>query len=182
MVLLAACLTWRIHRQKSDIKELLTLISHDRDRMVPAVRSLVELLADIANAAAQSGDSGYLLAKRLDHILASPRGEGRTIKEQFLILADLYEAGLITYLEQTEPALTRNETALCGMIMLGLEPPCICRVFGYEHVQTLYNKRGDIRKKLHIETEALLEEYLSGLIDQLKLRGELQFRHLKQQY
>lgn len=150
--------------------------------MVPAVHCLVELLSDIANASAQSGESEYLLAKRLDRILSSSRGEGRTIKEQFLCLADLHEAGLLTYLEQISPELTRSEIGMCGMIMLGLEPPCISRVLGYDHEQTFYNKRTDIRKKLHLERDESLEGYLSDVVAQLRLRNELHFRHLQKRY
>lgn len=182
MVGLIAFLLLRLHYQRSEIQELLTLIGRDRDRMVPAVHSLVDLLSEIANAAAQSGDSEYLLAKRLDRILTSPRGEGRSIKENFLRLADLHEAGLLTHLEQTVPDLTHSEIGLCGMIMLGLEPPCISRVLGYDHEQTFYNKRTEIRKKLHLGRDESLEGYLSGVVAQLKLRHELCFRHIQQRY
>ena len=150
--------------------------------MVPAVHVLIEFLSDIANAAALSGENEYLLAKRLDRILSSPRGEGRTIKDQFFCLADLHEAGLLTYLEQIAPDLTRGEIGMCGMIMLGLEPVCISRVLGYDHEQTFYNKRTDIRRKLHLERDESLEGYLSGVVAQLKLRNELHFRHLQQKY
>lgn len=180
MVALTAFLIWRLHRQKTEIQELLNQITIDRDRFVPAVRSLVELLSDIANASAQSGDSAYLLAKRLDRILSSSKGEGRNIKNQFLVLADLYEYGMLSYLRQIAPNLTPGEIGMCGMIMLGLEPLCISRVLGYDHEQTFYNKRTDIRKKLHLDREDSLEGYLSGLIAQLKLRNDLRVKHLKQ--
>ena len=175
-------LIWRLHQQKNEIKELLELITSDRDRMIPALQNLVELLTEIANAAAQSGDSEYLLAKRLDYILSSPRGEGRTIKDHFLTIANLHESGLLTVLEQLYPELTRSEIGLCGMITLGLEPPCISRILGYDHVQTFYNKRTEIRKKLHLEREESLEGFLARKAAQLKTQNDLYFRHLKLKY
>lgn len=175
-------MAYQLFRQKSDIKELLQQIRRDRDRMVPAVHALVELVSEIANAAARSGENEYLLAKRLDLILSSSRGEGKIIKGHFLALADLHEAGMLTYLEQIAPELSRSEIGLCGMIMLGLEPPCISRVFGYDHVQTFYNKRTEIRKKLHLERDVPLEGYLNSLVEQLKLRNDLYFRHLENKY
>lgn len=182
MTALSICLLLQLARQRSDIKELLKQIRKDRDRMVPAVHALVELVSEIANAAARSGENEYLLAKRLDLILSSSRGEGKIIKQHFFALADLHEAGVLTYLEQIAPELSRSEIGLCGMIILGLEPPCISRVFGYDHVQTFYNKRTEIRKKLYLEKDASLEGYLNGLVDQLKLRNDLYFRHLENKY
>lgn len=182
MAVLSAFLGWRLLRQKNEINELLELISFDRERMVPAIHSLVELLSEIANAAARSGDNEYLLAKRLDLILSSTRGEGRTIKDHFLNVADLYESGLLTHLAQLYPELNRGEIGLCGMIMLDLEPACISRILGYEHVQTFYNKRTVIRKKLHLDQDESLEGFLSGQVSQLKLKNDLYFRHLKQKY
>ena len=76
-------MAYQLFRQKSDIKELLQQIRRDRDRMVPAVHALVELVSEIANAAARSGENEYLLAKRLDLILSSSRGEGKIIKGHF---------------------------------------------------------------------------------------------------
>ena len=182
MAAASASLVWRLLKQKHEIKDLLERISFDRNRMLPAIHSLVELLSEIANAAAQSGDSEYLLAKRLDRILSSPHGEGRTIKDHFLNVADLYESGLLTHLEQVYPELNRGEIGLCAMIMLDLEPACISRILGYEHVQTFYNKRTDIRKKLHLDREESLEGFLAGQVSQLKLKNDLYFRHLKRKY
>ena len=129
---------------------------------------LVDLLAEIANASAQSGSSDYLLAKRLDRILSSSRGEGRSIKEAFFMLSDLYDSGLLTWLGKKYPALTRNEIGLCGMLTLDMEPACISKILGYDHEQTFYNKRTEIRKKLQLRHDESLERYLSRLIDRLQ--------------
>ena len=72
--------------------------------MDPAVRLLVDLLSDIANASAQSGDSQYLLTKRLNSILLSPRGEGRAIRDAFLLVSNLYDSGLLGQLSRDHPA------------------------------------------------------------------------------
>ena len=139
---------------------LIDLVDADRSRLDPASRVLTGLLTDIANAASQSGDSEYMLAKRLDRILTSPRGEGRSVREEFLLLSDACHAGLLTWLAEQYPDLTRNELALCGMIALGLDPLCIGKILGYDHEQTFYNKRADIRKKLQIERSVSLEGFL----------------------
>ena len=161
-------LCFLLHQQKKDYQHLLTFIKTDRARIDPAVRLLVDLLCDIANASAQSGDSHYLLAKRLNSILVSPRGEGRAIKDAFLLVSNLYDSGLLARLSRECPDLARNELILCGMLTVGLDPVCISKVLGYDHEHTFYNKRAEIRKKLQLDHTASLEDYLSGRAQALR--------------
>lgn len=182
LVGLTAFLCRQLYRQKIEIRELLKQIDTKCKRTVPAVRSLTELLADIANASAQSGDSEYLLAKRLDRILSSPRGEGRSVKDAFIQLADLYSAGLLSHLKQHYADLTPNEIALCGMILLGIEPACISKVFGYDHVQTFYNKRKTIRRKMHLAHGIPLEGFLKDLSARIRHETEERIRELVYKY
>lgn len=139
-------------------------------------------MAEIANASAQSGSNDYLLAKRLDRILSSPRGEGRTIKEEFLVLSDLYSSGLLTWLEEAFPNLSRNEIGLCGMLTVGMEPACISKILGYDHEQTFYNKRADIRKKLNLSHNDSLERHLKGLADLLKKEHDAAMKQFLRRY
>ena len=165
------------------MQELISFISKEKARIGPATRMLVELLSDIANASAQSGDSQYLLAKRLNRILSSPRGEGRTIKQDFLVIANLYTEGLLTYLKQAYSDLTGREIGLCGMITLGFDPGCICKILGYMHEQTFYNRRSDVRKKLQLEGQTVtLEEFLQSQVERLRKQHETDFLRLKERY
>lgn len=167
-----------LSRQKKDFQDLLSFIKTDRARVDPAIRTLVELLSDIANASAQSGESQYLLAKRLNTILLSPRGEGRIIKESFLVLANLYDSGLLSELVRECPELSHNEIVLCGMITVGLDPVCISKILGYDHEHTFYNKRADIRKKLRLSHTVPLEGYLSERAQSLRKEHETYLRAL----
>ena len=167
-----------LSRQKKDFQDLLTFIKTERVRIDPATRILVELLSDIANASAKSGESQYLLAKRLNNILVSPRGEGRIIKESFLVLANLYNSGLLSELARECPELTHNEIVLCGMITVGLDPVCISKILGYDHEHTFYNKRADIRKKLQLSHTVPLERYLSDRSLSLRKEHETCLREL----
>ena len=173
-------LVWRLLRQKNDLLKLIQLVHEDRDRIGPGIRDLVDLVAEIANAAAQSGSNDYLLAKRLDRILSSPRGEGRTIKDEFLVLADLYDSGLLSWLGKEFPALTRSEIGLCGMLTLGMEPACISKILCYDHEQTFYNKRTDIRKKLRLKHNESLEGYLNGQAERLRQEHETVWKKFRQ--
>ena len=71
---------------------------------------------------------------------------------------------------------------MCGLIMLGIEPACISKVFGYDHVQTFYNKRKDIRRKRQLEHEIPLEKFLQKQIERLREEKEAQLRDLIHRY
>ena len=176
------CLFLLFRRQKADIQKLLKLIDFDRARVGPAVRILTDMLVDIANESAMSGDKIYLLARRLDRILSSPRGEGRTVREDFAVLSDLYDAGLISWLRQNFPELSPGDISLCAMLSLGVEPICISKVLGYDHEQTFYNKRRDLRRKLGLEHDVPLEKYLAGQAEQLRKDHEQWLLLLKERY
>ena len=158
----------RLRRQKTKYQDLLSFIKTDRALVDPAVRILVELLSDIANASAQSGESQYLLAKRLNSILLSPRGESRSIRESFLILANLDDSGLLSRLTREFPELSNSELGLCAMITVGLDPVCISKILGYDHEHTFYNKRADVRKKLGLPHNIPLEGYLFERVQSLR--------------
>ena len=66
-----------IRRQRTDIRNLLSQLVADRERAWPAIKILSDLMADIANASAHSGESVHLLAKRLDLIFTTSSGESR---------------------------------------------------------------------------------------------------------
>ena len=69
-----------------------------------------------------------------------------------------------------------------NVIMLDIEPACISKVFGYDHVQTFYNKRKDIRKKLLLEHDIPLEKYLEELIEKLRIEDERRIHDLIVRY
>ena len=140
----------------------------------------MNLLADIANASAESGENEYLLAKRLHKILLASRGEGRAIKQDYLMMADLYNGGLLTWLQRTYPDLTRSEIVLCGMLTLGFAPPCISKVLGYDHEHTFYNKRAEVRKKLGLDHNDVLEGFLAEKAKMLEQQRTAYFRQLKE--
>ena len=172
----------RLRRQHADLRTLLNLVRSDRNRIEPAARHLADLLSDIANASAQGGESVHMLSKRLNRILTTPRGEGRAVKDEFLILANLYDCGLLTWLEQRYPGLNRNEIAICGMITLGLDPICIDKVFGYDHEQTFYNRRADIRRKLGLDRSVPLERFLTEQAARLRREHEAALHRIDRRY
>lgn len=146
------------------------LNENERDKKASA--DLLEFLVEILNAAAISGGSDYLLAKRLDIILTSDRGEGRSIRELMLRLVDMYCSGLITDLAAGNLGLSRSEIAICAMSVIGMEPATICKICKYENEQSFYNRRADIRRKIGLERQASLEGYLLDRAESLKRQRE----------
>ena len=180
--LVALLLIFIMLRQRSDIRLLLKALDDRRSHSDPAARSLIELLADVANASALGGSNIHMLAKRLDRILLSDRGEGRTIKDDFRTMADLGQAGLTRCLEERYPDLTPAEKALCAMLMAGLEPASISKICRYEHEQTFYNRRKDLRKKLGLEHGESLERFLEGLSEELRREDDAFFLKMRRRY
>ena len=171
----------RIRRLRKDIKDLLLFITTEQYRIDTPSRLLVVLLSVFANASAQSGDNEYLLAKRLNRILTAPRGEGRTIRECFLVLANFYNGGLLSQLEKTYH-LTRNDLVLCGMITLGMEPACISKILRYDHERTFYNKRSELRRKLNLNHGVPLENFLNEQSVELLSRRKTYLNQVMNRY
>jgi len=171
-----------LYRCKNELQDLLRFIKTDRARVDPATRILVDLISDIANAAALSGESQYLLIKRLNGILLSSRGESRSVKDAFLILANLYNSGLLSQLALEHPGLNHNELVLCSMITVGLEPVCISKILGYDHEHTFYNKRAEVRKKLGVAHDIPLERYLFERVEHLRQAHDTFLRELMARY
>ena len=154
-------------RSERERQRLLTEYVSEQERLNAAASQLLEFLVDIVNAASLGGENEYLLAKRLNLILSVNRGEGRTLRDAFTRLADFCCAGFITSLTEQCPELTINERSICGMMVIGMEPGTICKVCGYEHEQTFYNKRKEIRRKLGLEHPVQLDGYMREWIARL---------------
>ena len=158
----------QMSRREQEHRRLLKAYVSEQERLDAAASELLIFLVEIINAAARSGESEYMLAKRLNLILTSRRGEGRTLRDVFTRLADFCCGGFITRLGTDCPDLSPSEKAVCSMMVIGLEAGTISKVCGFEHEQTFYNKRKDIRRKIGLDHSAQLEVYLQEWIDRLK--------------
>lgn len=159
----------RLHiRKERERQRLLTEYLSEQERLNAAAGELLDFLVDIVNASASSGNSEYLLAKRLNLILSSNRGEGRSLRDEFTHLADFCYAGFITSLVTDCPDLTQSERSICSMMVLGMEPGTICKICGYESEQTFYNKRKEIRRKFRLDRPVPLEGFLKERVTRLQ--------------
>lgn len=162
------CLRRLLTRRERQRQQLLNEYIAEQEELNAAAEELLDFLVDIVNAAAISGDSEYLLAKRLHLILSTNRGEGKSLRAVFTRLADFCSAGFITALGRQYPDLSPSERSICAMLVIGMDLGTICKVCGYENEQTFYNKRKEIRRKLSIDHGVPLEGYLKDWIARLK--------------
>ena len=158
---------WQRARRKQERQERIAEYVSRQERLNEAARDLLDFLVDIVNAAALSGDSEYMMVKRINLVLNSRRGEGKSFRDAFTRLADFCCGGFISFLEREHPELSRSERSICAMLMIGMEPGAISRICGFEHEQTFYNKRKDIRKKFGLEHVMPLESFLREMIDRM---------------
>lgn len=165
----------RLIRRERQRQQIFTAYITSQEKLNATAGELLDFLVEIANAAAISGDSEYLLAKRLNGILSSKRGEGKSLRALFIRLADFCSAGFITMLSRRYPELTAHERCICAMLIIGMDPGTICKVCGFEHEQTFYNKRKEIRRKLSIDHGVPLESYLKDEIRRLKHERDVRF-------
>ena len=82
------CLRRLLTRRERQRQQLLNEYIAEQEELNAAAEELLDFLVDIVNAAAISGDSEYLLAKRLHLILSTNRGEGKSLRAVFTRLAD----------------------------------------------------------------------------------------------
>lgn len=136
----------------------------EQEQLNATAHELLSFLVEIVNASARSGESEYLLAKRLNLILTSGKGEGRTLRKMFMRLADFCCSGFITAIGVDCPELTQCERSICAMMVIGLDPATICKICRYENEQTFYNKRKEIRRKFKLERPVLLEAFFKERI------------------
>lgn len=160
-------------RKVRERQRLLTDYLSEQEHLNKASAELLELLVDIVNATTRGGESEYMLAKRLNHVLSSDRGEGKSLRDAFTRLCDFCCAGFITSLRAKYPELSYNERSICGMMVIGLEPGAICRICGYENEQTFYNKRKEIRRKFDLDRAVQLESFLREWIARLRRERSL---------
>ena len=141
----------------------------ESERSRQAAGELLKFLVEILNAAARSGESEYLLARRLNLVLTASRGEGRSIRELLGILSEQYCSGLMSALLREFPELTPGETSICGMMVIGMEPAAICKICRYDNEHSFYNRRAEIRRKLGLGRQVQLERYLLERSEKLGL-------------
>lgn len=110
-------------------------------------------------------------AKFQEHITVTNKNNSQFLDE-ILETANMLNCGLITYLEQTHPQLTKFDLSYCGLVSLGFTPESIRVLYNHTHIQSLYTIRFRIKSKIGFNypsnNKISLEEYIIDLANKLK--------------
>ena len=84
-------------------------------------------------------------------------------------LTDLLSNGIMTYLKNEYPDLTKYELSYCALICLGFSQESIRLLMNHSNINSVYTLRTKIRRKIAIPAgESTLESHLAQLVIQLK--------------
>ena len=88
-----------------------------------------------------------------------------------MAMADIYCNGIISYLIDRYPDLTRYELTYCSFICLGFTPESIRILLNHTNVYSIYTLRTKIRSKMNLSSDiGTLEKYI---IDIMEKRSEI---------
>lgn len=88
-----------------------------------------------------------------------------------MAMADIYCNGIISYLINRYPDLTRYELTYCSFICLGFTPESIRILLNHTNVYSIYTLRTKIRSKMNLSSDiGTLEKYI---IDIMEKRSEI---------
>lgn len=106
-----------------------------------------------------------------EHILIS-KNRNDEFTAEILEVANILNNGLITYLEQNFPDITKHELSYCGLVALGFTPDSIRVLYNHTHLQSLYTIRFRIKSKLGLDhyshSSCNLEDFVLDLCNRLK--------------
>ncbi len=88
--------------------------------------------------------------------------------DAFYDLLELVNAkynGILDYIRREHPALDDDDLCLFGLICYGLSPAEICMLYNYTNIDTIYNKRSVLRRKLGLDSSVKIERYISSLAE-----------------
>lgn len=150
------------------INNLKRLSKIDKATVDAAIDSIVTLFLELMDEVCLSGDNPQLLMSRMNKFLFPTESEDNFI-ELLIPVADIHCNGIITYLKETCPALTKEDLTLCALICLGFPSHSLQKIFNQTNSASLYNMRSRIRRKIGIrEGDSTLEKHLQSMSDKLK--------------
>lgn len=146
------------------LKDLKKAVTESRSDKAESLSDFVDIVVETMNSAALCGNDGSSHYKKMKSMI-----EGSAEKPSFskvsISLADIKYEGFSQFLKKRFPDLTPGEIEFCCMLVIGVSPNCISMASGYEHHMTFYNKRTRIRKKMGLESDDSLDEFLHSMVN-----------------
>lgn len=142
-------------------------------KLIEALQSRLTSLKTLSEFAYLHGENApkRFYKKFQEHILIS-KNRNDEFTAEILEVANILNNGLITYLEQNFPDITKHELSYCGLVALGFTPDSIRVLYNHTHLQSLYTIRFRIKSKLgldhHSHSSCNLEDFVLDLCNKLK--------------
>ena len=128
------------------------------------IESLKQLL-EWASIYEKNTDNFYKRFK--DHIKVAA-GKNKELTDDVITIANMSCNGVIDYLYDMHPTLSRHELCYCGFICLGFSPESIRILYNHTNPYSIYTMRSKIRNKIGIKNNAMdLESYILSEMERL---------------
>ena len=142
-------------------------------KLIELLKNRLSSLRTLAELAYKYGEKNTqtFYDKFQEHIMLS-KNKNEEFIDEILEVANVLNNGVITYLTQNYPELSKFELSYCGLVALGFTPESIRILYNHTHIHSLYTIRGRIKSKLNFknigEDNHSLEDYILNLCNTLK--------------
>ena len=141
-------------------------------KLIELLKNRLSSLRTLAELAYKYGEKNTqtFYNKFQEHIMLS-KNKNEEFIDEILEVANVLNNGVITYLTQNYPELSKFELSYCGLVALGFTPESIRILYNHTHIHSLYTIRGRIKSKLNFknigEDNHSLEDYILNLCNTL---------------
>ena len=143
-------------------------------RIAETLKNRMESLRILSEFAYKYGASkpNKFYEKFHEHIVIT-NSEDDNLADDIIQAADILNNGIISYLKESYPQMTKIDLAYCGLISLGFTSESIRMICNHTHTQSLYTAKYRIRNKIRQNTINIgqdLEDYIQELSNTLRNR------------
>ena len=163
-----ACLLHRNAKLRNENLIVLELLKREFQSGSGMIDNLAGIVTEVLHTTTIAGSSTALLAKRLVKNFSYKQSNVKSVVRMLPSLVEFHCHGLISNLKSICPTLSDKELIFCSLVALGLPPACICMVFGFDSLNTVYNNSSRIRAKLGVRRETDIYAFMADRIQRLK--------------
>lgn len=142
------------HSNRQD--ERLACFKEALDDRLASIREMIEI-------ATTSGDNSELFLKKFKSYILLENGKSQQLFTDLQELVDLHFNGVVNYLKEHYPDLSREDLNLCCLMLLKIPLNGIQLICNYTSSDSLYNRRSKIRQRMGLSAGSSLEEFLEEL-------------------
>jgi len=142
-------------------------------KLIEALNNRLSSLRKLSELAYVYGETSpkRFYHKFQEHIIITKNKNDEFINE-IIEVSDILNNGVMEYLMQNFPDLSKFELSYCGLVSLGFTPDSIRILYNHTHIHSLYTIRARIKSKVNINSlrndNHSLEEYIHNLCNLLK--------------